>query len=101
MVHIWQVHHRLVIFKWGAARYPMGLSFAGSQLDQTRHVCAFFNSADEHYRVSLPFVKDGFQCGHKAIYVVNPNQGQGHLQHLAELEVDLAVTQQNSSPAAP
>jgi hypothetical protein len=29
------------------------IPFAGSQLDQTRHVSAFSNSADEEYRVLL------------------------------------------------
>jgi hypothetical protein len=33
------------------------IPFAGSQIDQTRHVCAFFNSPDEEYRVLLPFIK--------------------------------------------
>jgi hypothetical protein len=31
------------------------MPFAGSQLDQTRHVSDFFNSADEEYRVLLPW----------------------------------------------
>ena len=35
------------------------ISFAGSQLGETRHVCAFFNSDDEAYRVLLPFIKAG------------------------------------------
>src|SRR5258708_38173902 len=30
-----------------------------SQLGKTRHVCAFFNSDEEEYRVLLPFIKDG------------------------------------------
>jgi hypothetical protein len=34
------------------------IPFAGSQLDQTRHVCAFFNSPDEEYRVLRPFIKN-------------------------------------------
>jgi len=46
------------------------ISLAGSQLGQTRHVCAFFNSDEEEYRVLLPFIKDGFECGDKAIHVV-------------------------------
>jgi hypothetical protein len=71
------------------------IPFAGSQLDQTRHVCAFFNSADEEYRVLLPFIKDGFQCGHKAIHVVNPGQRQDHLQRLAEVGIDPATAQQS------
>ena len=71
------------------------IPFAGSQIDQTRHVCAFFNSPDEEYRVLLPFIKDGFQCGHKAIHVVNPDQRQDHLQRLVEAGIDAATAQQN------
>jgi hypothetical protein len=42
---------------WGNAMKKMTapIPFAGSQLDQTRHVSAFFNSADEGYRVLLPW----------------------------------------------
>src|SRR3984893_7440985 len=64
------------------------ISFAGSQLAETRHVCAFFNSDEEEYRVLLPFIKDGFQCGHKAIHVVNPDQRESHLQRLDEAGID-------------
>ena len=52
------------------ARAP--IRFAASQLDEMRHVCAFFNSEDEGYRVLLLFIKDGFDRGDKAIHVVNP-----------------------------
>ena len=71
------------------------IPFAGSQLDQTRHVCAFFNNDEEEYRVLLPFIKDGFRCGHKAIHVVNPDQRQDHLERLAEVGIDLEVAQQS------
>lgn len=70
------------------------IPFAGSMLDQTRHVCAFFNNDDEEYRVLLPFIRDGFECGHKAIHVVNPNQRQDHLRRLAEAGIDLEAAQQ-------
>jgi hypothetical protein len=71
------------------------IPFAGSQLDQTRHVCAFFNSTDEEYRVLLPFIRDGFQCGHKAIHVVNPDQRLDHLRRLADGGIDAAEAQQS------
>jgi len=71
------------------------IPFAGSHLDQTRHVCAFFNNDDEEYRVVLPFIRDGLQCGHKAIHVVNPDQRRDHLQRLAEVGIDTAAAQQN------
>jgi MEDS: MEthanogen/methylotroph, DcmR Sensory domain len=66
------------------------ISLAGSALVETRHVCAFFNSDDEEYRVLLPFIKDGFACGDKAIHVVNPDQRLDHLQRLAAAGIDTA-----------
>ena len=33
------------------------IRFAGSVLGAQRHVCAFFHSPDEEYRVLLPFIK--------------------------------------------
>lgn len=64
------------------------IPFAGSQLGETRHVCAFFNSNDEGYRVLLPFIKDGFTCGDRAIHVVNPDQHEDHLNRLAAAGID-------------
>jgi hypothetical protein len=71
------------------------IPFAGSQLDQTRHVCAFFHNADEEYRVLLPFIKAGFQCGHKAIHVVNPDQRKDHLARLGAAGIDAAAAQES------
>jgi hypothetical protein len=45
-----------------------------------RHVCAFFNSEEEEYRVLMPFIEEGLSCGDKAIHVVNPGQREEHLQ---------------------
>ena len=71
------------------------IPFAGSQLDETRHVCAFFNSDEEEYRVLLPFIKDGFECGHKAIHVVNPEQRNDHLNRLIAAGIDTAAAEQS------
>jgi hypothetical protein len=71
------------------------IHFAGSRLDEVRHVCAFFNSDDEEYRVLLPFIKDGFGCGDKAVHVVNPNQHKDHLQRLAAVGIDTTAAQQS------
>src|ERR1700674_1248958 len=71
------------------------ISLAGSQLDEVRHVCAFFNSDDEKYRVLLPFVKDGFECGDKAVHIVNPAQHHDHLQRLATAGIDAVAAQQS------
>src|SRR5450432_4811235 len=69
------------------------ISLAGSQLGDVRHVCAFFNSDDEEYRVLLPFIKDGFECGDKAVHVINPGQHHNHLQRLAAAGIDAPAAQ--------
>lgn len=71
------------------------ISFAGSQLAETRHVCAFFNSDEEEYRVLLPFIKEGFESGHKAVHVVNPGQQTEHLQRLASAGIDSETAERN------
>jgi MEDS: MEthanogen/methylotroph, DcmR Sensory domain len=69
------------------------LSLCGSRLTDTRHVCAFFNSDDDEYRVLLPFMKEGFDGGDKAIHVVNPSQREEHLRRLAAAGVDPAAAE--------
>jgi hypothetical protein len=71
------------------------IEFAGSHLSEARHVCAFFNSDEERYRVLMPFIKDGFECGDKAIHVVNPDQRQDHLRRLAAAGIDSAAAQRS------
>src|ERR1700689_1624811 len=71
------------------------ISLAGSQLGETRHVCAFFNNDEEEYRVLLPFIKDGLESGDKAVHVLNPEQRQDHLQRLTAAGIDPAAAQQS------
>jgi hypothetical protein len=73
------------------------VSLAGSQLGEgeARHVCAFFNSYDDEYRVLLPFIKSGFESGDKAIHVVSPDQQRDHLQRLVGAGIDPAAAQQS------
>jgi hypothetical protein len=69
------------------------IPFAGSELREFRHICAFFNSDDEKYRVLLPFIKHGFECGDKAVHVVNQDQHADHLQRLHAAGIDPAAAQ--------
>jgi hypothetical protein len=71
------------------------ISFAGSQLAETRHVCAFFNSEEEEYRVLLPFIQGGFECGHKAVHVVNPHQRNEHMERLVAAGIDPAAAERS------
>src|SRR4029077_14167049 len=71
------------------------ISLAGSQLGQTRHVCAFFNSDEEEYRVLLPFINDGFERGDKAIHIISPDQHRDHLQRLAGIAISSTDVQRS------
>ena len=69
------------------------IRFAGSELRHARHVCAFFNSEDDRYRVLLPFIKDGFACGDKAVHVVSPARHEDHLHRLVDAGIDVAAAE--------
>ncbi|MBS1795509.1 MAG: MEDS domain-containing protein [Acidobacteria bacterium] len=69
------------------------IPFAGSELGEWRHVCAFFNSDDEEYNVLLPFIRDGFACGDKAVHIVNQSQRENHLQRLSEAGIEFGQAQ--------
>ena len=69
--------------------------FGGSPLSDNRHVCAFFHSDEEEYRVLLPFIKNGFDCGDRAVHIVNPHQRQEHLQRLVSAGIDTTAAEQS------
>jgi MEDS: MEthanogen/methylotroph, DcmR Sensory domain len=62
---------------------------AGSALSRSRHVCAFFHSKEEEYRVLMPFIKEGFANGDRAFHVVDPNHRPSHLERLAQEGIDV------------
>jgi hypothetical protein len=63
---------------------------AGGSLGQHRHICAFFNSADEEHRVLGSFIKEGFERGDKACHLVDPDLREDHLRRLADAGIDVA-----------
>src|SRR5438552_4054967 len=71
------------------------IRFAGSVLDAKRHVCAFFHSPDEEYRVLLPFIKEGFERGEKAFHIVDPKLREEHVERLASAGIDVAAVEQS------
>ena len=68
---------------------------AGSVLHRSRHVCAFFHKKDEEYQVLLPFVKEGFEQGHKAFHIVDPAHRDEHLRRLREAGIDVAEAERS------
>lgn len=69
------------------------IRFAGSVLGAQRHVCAFFHNPDEQYRVLLPFIKEGFECGDRAFHVVDPKLREEHLRRLESAGIVVTATQ--------
>ncbi len=71
------------------------IRLAGSVLAAKRHVCAFFHSADEEYRVLLPFIKEGFDRGEKAFHIVDPKLRDDHLKRLSSAGIDVTAAEQS------
>jgi hypothetical protein len=70
--------------------YDESLRIPPKALDsENRHICAFFNGMDEHYRVLRSFITDGFDSGDKAFHLVDPKRREDHLRRLAESGVDV------------
>jgi DcmR-like sensory protein len=69
------------------------IRFAGSMLGAHRHICAFFHSPDEEYRVLLPFIKEGFERGEKAFHIVDPTLREEHLRRLESASIHVAAAE--------
>jgi hypothetical protein len=70
--------------------HPKQVRLAGSVLDRSRHVCAFFHGKEEEYRVLLPFIKEGFDQGDRAIHMVDPRHRPELLRRLQAAGIDVA-----------
>jgi hypothetical protein len=72
-----------------AADAAAPIRFAGAVLDQHRHVCAFFASAEEELGVTVPFVKDGLERGQKAFHIVDPRLKEQYRARLVRAGIDV------------
>jgi len=65
------------------------VELAGVNLAGRNHVCAFFNTIDEEYRVLGSFYKDGLDRGEKAAHIVDSENREEHLKLLAEAGINV------------
>jgi DcmR-like sensory protein len=70
------------------------IRLAGSNLGARRHICAFFNSHDDQYRLLLPFIKDGLDLGEMAVHIINPRRRDEHIRQLQTVGIDAHAAQQ-------
>jgi hypothetical protein len=64
-----------------AARLP------GAELRRFGHVCAFFHSREEEYRVLLPLAKEGFERGEKVFHIVDAEHLPERMARLDEVGI--------------
>ena len=62
----------------------------GEYLDEGMHICTFFRTSAERYRVLMPFVREGMEQGDRAFHIVNPSLRSEHAQRIAEAGIDAA-----------
>jgi hypothetical protein len=80
--------------------HPMGnrkeVRLGGCVMDRSRHVCAFFHSREEEYRVLLPFIREGFEQGDRAFHLIDKRNRTEHVRRLADAGIDVADAQSRS-----
>jgi hypothetical protein len=54
------------------------------------HICTFFRTSAEKYRVLMPFIREGMEQGDRAFHIVNPSLRKEHAQRIAEAGIDTA-----------
>ena len=69
------------------------VALAGATVGRCIHVCAFFDSPEEEYRMMLPFVQDGIARGERAFHIVNADRRKDHLARLRQGGIDVSRTQ--------
>jgi hypothetical protein len=70
------------------------IHFANATLGSERHICAFFHSSNEEYRVLLPFIREGIERGEKAFHIVDPRLMDDHYHRLRDAGIDTESTSQ-------
>jgi MEDS: MEthanogen/methylotroph, DcmR Sensory domain len=79
----------------GASESMRPIYLGGSALGDRCHVCAFFNSREEQYRVLVPFVRDGLERGKKIVHTIDPERRAEHLERLAAVGIDVTTLLQD------
>ena len=71
------------------------ITVGGRPLGNARHICAFFHTKEEEYRVLKSFIKDGIDRGEKAFHVIDARRRQDHLRFLQGAGINTDNTEAN------
>lgn len=64
------------------------VKLAGRDIGCSCHACAFFHTDDQYYKVLLPFIRDGFAAGDRAVHIVDPAKRDRHVERLSAAGID-------------
>jgi hypothetical protein len=64
------------------------VNLAGRDLGCSCHACAFFHDEEQFYKVLLPFIREGFAAGDRAVHIVDPAKRASHVQRLTSAGID-------------
>src|SRR5262245_35729640 len=59
------------------------------------HVCGFFHTHDDEYRLLLPFIQEGLEGGEKAVHIIDPRRRNDHIQRLRSAGIDVEAAQKS------
>ena len=62
----------------------------GESPHEGMHICTFFRTSAERYRVLMPFILEGMEQRDRAFHIVNPSLRCEHAQRIAEAGIDAA-----------
>ena len=64
------------------------VKLAGREIGCSCHACAFFHNDDQFYKVMLPFIREGFDAGDRAVHIVDPAKRERHMATLSKAGID-------------
>jgi len=71
---------------------PWTSTRATELLKRHRHMCAFFNSADEEYRVTLPFMREGLMRGERILNILRDRDRPEHGRRMRGGGIDVEAS---------
>lgn len=69
------------------------VKLAGREIGCSCHACAFFHNEDQFYKVMMPFIREGFDAGDRAVHIVDPAKRERHVETLSKAGIDAQRTQ--------
>jgi hypothetical protein len=69
------------------------VNLAGREIGCSCHACAFFHTDDQFYKVMLPFIREGFTAGDRAVHIVDAAKRERHLKTLSAAGIDAESSQ--------